>query len=81
MRLYNKYCSEAPNSSVLVAFSSKRYFTKLLHVCNQVCSSEYVLIHCKRGYHIKLLRHVEGKIKIKVGNRYDPYASYHRMHR
>ena len=36
-----------------------------------MCSSEYVLIHCKRGYHIKLLRRVEGESKIKVGNGID----------
>ena len=41
MRLYNYYCSKAPKNSVLEAFSSKSYFTKLLHVCNQMCSSEY----------------------------------------
>ena len=40
MHLYN--CSEAPKNSVLEAFGLKRYFTKLLHVCNRVCSSEYV---------------------------------------
>ena len=43
----NNYCSEVFKNSVLEVFSSKRYFTKLLHVCNQVCSSEYVCIHCK----------------------------------
>ena len=33
--IINNYCSEAPNNSVLETFSLKRYFTKLLHVCNQ----------------------------------------------
>ena len=28
-------CSEAPNNSVLEALGSKKYFTKLLHVCNR----------------------------------------------
>ena len=50
--IINNYCSEAFKNSVLEVFSSKRYFTKLLQVCNLVCSSEYICIHCKRGYHI-----------------------------
>ena len=37
----NNYCSETPKISVLEAFGLKRYFTKLLHVCNQ---AECVLV-------------------------------------
>ena len=33
--IINNYCSEAPNNSVLEALGSKKYFTKLLHVCNR----------------------------------------------
>ena len=33
--IINNYCSKVPNNSVLEAFSSKKYFTKLLHVCNR----------------------------------------------
>ena len=29
------YCSKAPNNSVLEVLGSKKYFTKLLHVCNR----------------------------------------------
>ena len=32
--IINNYCSEVPNNSVLEVFDSKKYFTKLLHVCN-----------------------------------------------
>ena len=35
------YCFEAPKNSVLEAFGLKRYFTKLLHVYNRVCSSMF----------------------------------------
>ena len=33
--IINNYCSEAPNNSVPEVFGSKKYFTKLLHVCNR----------------------------------------------
>ena len=33
--IINNYCSEAPKNSVLEVFGSKRYFTKLLHMCNR----------------------------------------------
>ena len=33
--IINNYCSEVPNNSVLKEVSSKKYFTKLLHMCNQ----------------------------------------------
>ena len=33
MRL--NYCSEVPKNLVLEVFGSKRYLTKLLHMCNQ----------------------------------------------
>ena len=33
--IINNYCSEVPNNSVLEALGSKKYFTKLLHMCNQ----------------------------------------------
>ena len=29
---------------------------------------------------MQLLSRVEGESKIKVGNRYDPYASFHQIH-
>ena len=36
MRLYiSNHCSKVPDNSVLVVLGSKKYFTKLLHVCNQ----------------------------------------------
>ena len=50
--IINNYCPKVLKNSVLEALDLKRYFTKLLQVCNQVCSTEYVCIHCKRGYHI-----------------------------
>ena len=33
--IINNYCSKVPKNSVLEAFGLKRYFTKLLHVCNR----------------------------------------------
>ena len=33
--IINNYCSKAPKNSVLEVFGLKRYFTKLLHVCNR----------------------------------------------
>ena len=33
--IINNCCSKAPKNSVLEAFGSKRYFTKLLHVCDR----------------------------------------------
>ena len=33
--IINNYCSEAHKNSGLEAFGSKRYFTKLLNMCNQ----------------------------------------------
>ena len=33
--IINNYCSEVSKNSVLEAFGLKRYFTKLLHVCNR----------------------------------------------
>ena len=33
--IFNTYCSEVPNNSVLEALDLKMYFNKLLHVCNR----------------------------------------------
>ena len=75
MRLYN-YCSEALKNSVLEAFGSKRYFTKLLHVCNRlrdrVCSSDYVESKIKVDNHSEtiLMRAITKSISGKWFYRY-----------
>ena len=33
--IFNNHCSKVPDNSVLEVLGSKKYFTKLLHVCNR----------------------------------------------
>ena len=80
--IFNNYCSEVLKNSVLEVFDSKRYFTKLLHVFNHVCSSEYVCLNSlqTRLPHLAITTCGRWKYTIKVNNRYDPCANYHQIH-
>ena len=79
--IINNYCSEALTNSVLDAFGSKRVL--LLHqafTCAIECVVVSMFVFTVNELKATTLRCVEGESKIKVGNRYDPYASYHRIH-
>ena len=78
--IINNYCSEA---------SKIQYLKRSARRGTSVCSSMFKFI-VNEAYHIELLRCMEGENKIidsiihgkiKVGNRYDPNASYHRIRR